>query len=332
MDHQAYLTDPLRRPRSSHKVVATTPAMEHQEFLLLKHAVLLSAVMAQHVSNPMAVGCAIEEQIHMPPHLLRITNHDPEDFLVHLELPTHKENTVRRSVIKVDDVDFAMTGWHEDDHEVPDDCTLHVQAPAAAKDRPQQKRQRSRTPTNWHHSLSCLGREAAICISPPCLCIAHPPHPLLHPLANYSPDPVADFFSGNENQLPPPPRVEPGREELEEAIAGALAALLDFVGDAALRPSQVAAASAPIRHSAWQVANPSSTPIMQRALLRLVQELGVLGPKERMTVKAAEALLRRFDEPLTEDDVSCIAKLTRLDIQVLRTMAGLVGANGVGQE
>ena len=45
-----------------------------------------------------------------------------------------------------------------------------------------------------------------------------------------------------------------------------------------------------------------------------------------MTVNAAEALLRRFDEPLSEDDVNFIAKLTRLDVQVLRTMAGLVGA------
>ena len=43
-------------------------------------------------------------------------------------------------------------------------------------------------------------------------------------------------------------------------------------------------------------------------------------------------MLRRFDEPLTEDDVSYIAKLTRLDVQALRTMAGLVGLDGVAQE
>ena len=48
-------------------------------------------------------------------------------------------------------------------------------------------------------------------------------------------------------------------------------------------------------------------------MLRLVQELGGLGPKERMTVKAMKALLHRFDEPLTDNDIVVIAKLTRLD-------------------
>lgn len=57
-----------------------------------------------------------------------------------------------------------------------------------------------------------------------------------------------------------------------------------------------------------------------------------MGPKERMTVKTAEALLCRFDEPLTEDDIACISKLTRLDIQALRTMAGLAGPDGAAQE
>ena len=74
----------------------------------------------------MSVGRAIEEQIHTPPHLLRITSHDPEDFLVHFELPVHKENAVRRGHVKVDGVVFVIKGWHEDDHDVPDDCKLLV--------------------------------------------------------------------------------------------------------------------------------------------------------------------------------------------------------------
>ena len=126
MDRQAFLTDPSRRPRSSHKVVVATPAMEHQEFLLWKHVVLLTAAAQQHAGSPMSVGRAIEEQLHTPPHQLRITSHDPEDFFVHFELPAHKENAVRRGHVKVDGVVFAIKGWHEDDHDVPDDCKLHV--------------------------------------------------------------------------------------------------------------------------------------------------------------------------------------------------------------
>lgn len=68
-----------------------------------------------------------------------------------------------------------------------------------------------------------------------------------------------------------------------------------------------------------------------RASLRLVQELGGLGPKERMTVKATEALVRRFDEPLSEKDVAAIARLTRLNVEALRTLAGLVGPDGTGE-
>lgn len=59
-----------------------------------------------------------------------------------------------------------------------------------------------------------------------------------------------------------------------------------------------------------------------------MKELGGLGPKERMTVKAAEALVCHFDEPLTEEDIVAIAKLTRLDVEALRTMAGLAGPDG----
>ena len=51
-----------------------------------------------------------------------------------------------------------------------------------------------------------------------------------------------------------------------------------------------------------------------------------------MMVKAAEALLKRFDEPLSEEDIDCIARLTRLDIQALRTMASLAGPDGAAQE
>uniref|UniRef100_M8CU85 Uncharacterized protein n=1 Tax=Aegilops tauschii TaxID=37682 RepID=M8CU85_AEGTA len=81
----------------------------------------------------------------------------------------------------------------------------------------------------------------------------------------------------------------------------------------------------PVRQSAWQAANPSSVSVSQRGTLRLVQGLGVLGPKEKMTTRAAEALIRRFDEPLSEDDIAAIAKLTSLDARALKAIAGLPG-------
>ena len=60
--------------------------------------------------------------------------------------------------------------------------------------------------------------------------------------------------------------------------------------------------------------------------------MGLLGPKEKMTAKAAEKLLRKFDEPLTDGDIACIAKLTRLNKEALRVAAAMAGADGVAEE
>lgn len=68
--------------------------------------------------------------------------------------------------------------------------------------------------------------------------------------------------------------------------------------------------------------------MVQRATLRLVRDLGLLGPNEKMTPKAAEMLLKKFDEPLTEDDIAALTKLMRLDHDALRIAAGLVGPDG----
>ena len=65
----------------------------------------------------------------------------------------------------------------------------------------------------------------------------------------------------------------------------------------------------------------------QRASLLLVKKLGLLGPKETMTAKAAKAVIKRFDEPLSDDDITIIAKLTRLDPEALRIAAGMAGPN-----
>ena len=62
----------------------------------------------------------------------------------------------------------------------------------------------------------------------------------------------------------------------------------------------------PSRQSARQAALNCKVPVALRGTLRLVQGLGLLGPKEKMTKKAEEALVRRFDEPLSEEDIAVI--------------------------
>ncbi|KAE8794801.1 hypothetical protein D1007_30338 [Hordeum vulgare] len=47
----------------------------------------------------------------------------------------------------------------------------------------------------------------------------------------------------------------------------------------------------PTRRSARQAANTSIVPVAQRASFRIVKELGLLGPRERMTEDVAKALL-----------------------------------------
>ena len=47
-----------------------------------------------------------------------------------------------------------------------------------------------------------------------------------------------------------------------------------------------------------------------------------------MTTKAAEALIRRFDEPFSDSDIKTIAKLTNLDAAALRIAAGMHRTDG----
>lgn len=123
----AYHIDPSRRPRTSHKVVIESPAMEHQMFLMRRHAMLLVSMEDRHGASPMLVGRAFDAQLHTPAHLLlRVTSHNPEDFLVHFELPAHRDNDVRLGTINVDEVNFTIKSWHEDDHAVRQDFMLHV--------------------------------------------------------------------------------------------------------------------------------------------------------------------------------------------------------------
>ncbi|KAE8814118.1 D-3-phosphoglycerate dehydrogenase, chloroplastic [Hordeum vulgare] len=56
-------------------------------------------------------------------------------------------------------------------------------------------------------------------------------------------------------------------------------------------PPKSRASSTPTRHNARQAASGSTVPVAQRASLRLVKELGLLGPRDKMTDEVARALL-----------------------------------------
>ncbi|KAI4988609.1 hypothetical protein ZWY2020_035849 [Hordeum vulgare] len=97
-------------------------------------------------------------------------------------------------------------------------------------------------------------------------------------------------------------------------------------------PPKSRASSTPTRHNARQAVSGSTVPVAQRGSLRLVKELGLLGPSDKMTEEVARALLQRFEEPLSDGDLAVIAKLTRLDSEALRVMAGMIGPDGVADE
>ncbi|KAE8811533.1 hypothetical protein D1007_11589 [Hordeum vulgare] len=93
-------------------------------------------------------------------------------------------------------------------------------------------------------------------------------------------------------------------------------------------PPKTRATSTPTRSSARQAAIRSSVPVAQRASLRIMKELGLLGPRDRLTAEVAKALLQRFEEPMSDSDISVIARLTHLDSGALRVMARMNGPDG----
>src|SRR4051812_26404578 len=72
-------------------VIASTPEMERQVFLLQQHAVVVTALSKLYAASPLSIGRAIEREFQIPTHLLRVTSHDPEDFLIHFTMPAHKD-------------------------------------------------------------------------------------------------------------------------------------------------------------------------------------------------------------------------------------------------
>ncbi|KAE8793714.1 D-3-phosphoglycerate dehydrogenase, chloroplastic [Hordeum vulgare] len=118
--------DPARRPRISRSVAIPSPEVDQAVFFLRNHAVTLSAADGVNASSPMAVGRALEAQLAVPAHSLRVTAHHPEHFFVIFTQPAHQVNAVRRGSIRVDGASFSIASWHEHDHASFDALQLHV--------------------------------------------------------------------------------------------------------------------------------------------------------------------------------------------------------------
>uniref|UniRef100_A0A8I6YDV6 DUF4283 domain-containing protein n=1 Tax=Hordeum vulgare subsp. vulgare TaxID=112509 RepID=A0A8I6YDV6_HORVV len=118
--------DPSRRPRESRSTTVLSPALDQAVFFLRSHAVTLSAADGVNVSSPMAVGKALEAQLSVPVHSLRVTAHHPEHFFVTFTQPAHQVNAVRRGSIRVDGACFNISPWHEHDLATFNSLLLHV--------------------------------------------------------------------------------------------------------------------------------------------------------------------------------------------------------------
>ncbi|KAE8773906.1 D-3-phosphoglycerate dehydrogenase, chloroplastic [Hordeum vulgare] len=118
--------DPARRPRDSRSVVVPSPAIEQAAAFLRSHTVTLRAADGVNATSPMAVGRALEAQLSVPVHSLRVTAHHPEHYFVVFTQHALQVNAVRHGSIKVDGATFIVSAWHEHDHAIFDSLLLHV--------------------------------------------------------------------------------------------------------------------------------------------------------------------------------------------------------------
>ncbi|KAE8793618.1 D-3-phosphoglycerate dehydrogenase, chloroplastic [Hordeum vulgare] len=118
--------DSSRRPRESRSTAVLSPALDQAVFFLRSHVVTLTAADGVNISSPMAVGKALEAQLSVPVHSLRVTAHHPEHFFVTFTQPAHQVNAVRRGSIRVDGACFNISPWHEHDLATFDSLLLHV--------------------------------------------------------------------------------------------------------------------------------------------------------------------------------------------------------------
>ncbi|EMS63484.1 Histidyl-tRNA synthetase [Triticum urartu] len=228
--------------------------------------------------SPLSIGRALEKEFKIPPHLLRVTNQDPEDFFVFFTMPAHKDLAMRQGSLSVDGVPFLLEPWREDAHAVRLKWMLHVRVVI------------EKLPMNlWtlEGAGEAIGDKKVT-------------------------QKVIEMQLQGDAADAEPPLFAP----LPQTVIG-----WQPVRDKT--PLKTRVVPKPTRQSLRQASNPSPVPVSERATLRQVHGLGILGPKEKMTAQAAEALIHRFDEPLTDSDIAAIAKLTCLDPRALKAIAGV---------
>ncbi|KAM0857987.1 hypothetical protein ACQ4PT_048105 [Festuca glaucescens] len=105
-------------PTSSHSVIIASRSMEQQVFNLRNRGVLVTATEVRHCANPHLVGQALEKELRLPPHQLRVTCHHPEAFFVLFDIPSHRNHAILLSHLSVDGSTFLLQAWRESDHAV----------------------------------------------------------------------------------------------------------------------------------------------------------------------------------------------------------------------
>ncbi|KAM0899332.1 hypothetical protein ACQ4PT_021354 [Festuca glaucescens] len=110
----------------SHTIARASRFVEHQVFSLRNCGLLVKAINRFHVATPFSVGQAIDNELLLPNHCLRMTKHLPEDFFIFFDQPSHRERAVNVGRISVDGATFLLQAWRESDHGVHLIYLIHV--------------------------------------------------------------------------------------------------------------------------------------------------------------------------------------------------------------
>ncbi|KAM0866202.1 hypothetical protein ACQ4PT_042773 [Festuca glaucescens] len=113
-------------PTSSHSIIIASRSIEQQIFNLRSRGVLVTATEARHCANRHLVGQALEKELRLPPHQLRVTRHHPEAFFVLFDTPPHRDRAIALGHLHVEGCTFLLQAWRESDHAVHLVYNLHA--------------------------------------------------------------------------------------------------------------------------------------------------------------------------------------------------------------
>lgn len=109
---------PANRPESGSAVVIPSITITEETTKLITRAVLLSAHGRPHHADigigdvtRVVTGC-----VRMPPHEMRTTRHNPEDFMIVFDLPQQRALALRVGTVRVKGVTFVISPWTEHAH------------------------------------------------------------------------------------------------------------------------------------------------------------------------------------------------------------------------